>query len=646
MTVVDLLWSCLLAATMLVVPGALLAWLIGLRGLWLYAAAAPFSATVVSLASLAAPFVGLAWGVLPVAIVTVVLGAVLALVRRLLRRMWPTVPAVPGSWPWSLIALVAAGVLLAIRAAVILPEPTSISQTFDNVFHLNAIRYVIDTGSASPLDVVSMSSSTQWFYPATWHAFAALIVELGGASIPVAANAVWIVTSVLVWPASVLVLTRTLFGARPAVLLVAGIASAAVPAFPILLIDYGVLYPLHLSVALLPVAVAATVELFRLGRDSAGATSAPALWVVAVLGSLPGLALAHPGGFMAWLALATPIVVVAFVIALRGRPPRARVIGLSVALAAYLAAGFAAVRILRPPAEASMWPTSGTAGQAIGEVATVSLNGAESAVVVAVAMVIGIVVAARRRTRADVVALAMFGVVAGLYVIVAGIDSPFLRFLTAPWYNNIPRLAGILVVMVVPFAAYGAAAAWSWLTERRSLRRVFEGGRPAGIVVAAAVLVVFVGLSQLGPINRATQHARASYTLSDSAALLSTDELALIERLPELVPEDAAIAGSPWTGTALAYALADRRVLMPHTLSETTPDIDLINDELAEATEGSAVCAALDRERAEFVLVFGGREVHGGVHEYRGLDELEDSDAVALVDEVGDARLYEITACS
>ena len=41
------------------------------------------------------------------------------------------------------------------------------SLTFDNVFHLNAIRYVLDTGAASPLQLGQMTSPSGGvpFYP-------------------------------------------------------------------------------------------------------------------------------------------------------------------------------------------------------------------------------------------------------------------------------------------------------------------------------------------------------------------------------------------------------------------------------------------------------------------------------------------------
>jgi hypothetical protein len=46
-----------------------------------------------------------------------------------------------------------------------------------------------------------------------------------------------------------------------------------------------------------------------------------------------------------------------------------------------------------------------------------------------------------------------------------------------------------------------------------------------------------------------------------------------------------------------------------------------------------------------YVLDFGTWEVHPGVHEFPGLSDLAGSDAVRLVDQEGDARLYEIVGC-
>ncbi len=53
-----------------------------------------------------------------------------------------------------------------------------------------------------------------------------------------------IVAAALVWPAGIVFLTVTLFGPHRVLVIAAGVLAAACPAFPLLMIDYGVLYPI------------------------------------------------------------------------------------------------------------------------------------------------------------------------------------------------------------------------------------------------------------------------------------------------------------------------------------------------------------------------------------------------------------------
>jgi hypothetical protein len=143
-----------------------------------------------------------------------------------------------------------------------------------------------------------------------------------------------------------------------------------------------------------------------------------------------------------------------------------------------------------------------------------------------------------------------------------------------------------------------------------------------------------------------TEHrASALFALTPDARLLDSDEAALISRIPDHVDEDEAIAGSPWTGTSVAYALTGRHVLMPHIQMEISDTLQTVNDELAEAQPGSDVCDAVAALDVGFVLDFGDKEVHGAHHQFPGLTGLENSDAVRLADQQGHARLYEVVGC-
>lgn len=641
---IALLGALAVAAVLLLAPGALLGRLAGLRGLWLWAGAPVYSITAVTLAGVVAGLVGMAWSLLAVAATTAVLAAILLAVRRI--PGWRGQARSTGSrrhrWIWAAAPAVA-GVIIVLQSVAALGRPDAISQTFDNVYHLNAIRYLVDVGTASPFEVGAMTSPTQWFYPIGWHAVASLIVQLLGVSVPIAANATWIAFAALAWPLGAVLLARAFAGGSPAVAVTAAAVIPAVPAFPLLMSTYGVLYPYGAGLALVPFSLAVSAAVFRLTRHRLG-ISAPAA-AIAVLGAIPALALTHPGALMGWLAFAVPVAVVAVVRRIRSRGLRASAWAIA-GLGGFLLVGLAAVRVLRPPYEATLWPARGTVGQAVGEVITVSVNGSPVPIVVALLTITGLVVLARRRSATDLVLLGVFLVAAGLYVIVAGVWQPAVRdLLTAPWYNNTPRLAALLALPVVPVAAAGGRAAIDFVRRSRPVSRWASEHRRGAAAFATLGAVVLIVAAQGNTMPEAIRDAQRTYAMTPGAPLLSPDEWILLNQLDEVVEPDAVIAGSPWTGAGLAYAISGREVLMPHMLMYVDPAGEAINEGLDDAVAGGEVCRAVAERNVGYVLDFGEREVHGGEHPFTGFDDLATSDAVELVTSVGDAALYRVVAC-
>ncbi|MFB6609588.1 DUF6541 family protein [Agromyces sp. NPDC056379] len=623
----------------LIGPGALIASILGLRGLWLWASAAPISLGVFAVASFLSPFLGIRWSILPCLVLTIVVAAVAFGFRVLFRRYRPEAPPIGPRWPFF-VGFAVGAVVLVIRMVMIHGTPDAISQSFDNVFHLNAVRYVLETGSGSPLDVGGMTEIP--FYPSLWHATVALVVDITGASIPAAVNALTFVAASIVWPLGAMLLVRTLIGTAPAVTIAAGVLSAAFPGYPILLLHYGVLYPLFLGVAVLPVALAATLVILRLGSTASGMTRTAAFIVLALL--MPGMSLAHPGALVAWLAFTVPMAVVLLVRSFRRR----RFLVPVVLFAVYSVVGVVALNVLRPPASQIVWPTLQTVGQAVGEVLTVSAYFMPVAIGLTVFIAIGILTVVLRRSEALWVAFGIYAMAALLFIVVSA--SPFesiRHFLTGPWYNNTPRLAGLLPVAMLPIAALGVGAivefvvGRSWWQQVRT--RIPKGWAIAG--VGASVVLLTLG-TQGFAMASATAPAQRVFLLADDAWLLTPDELELLEEVPEFVPEGVTIAGNPWTGAGLAFAISDRPVLMPHLLMETSPDMAEINEHLRDAVPGSDVCDAVESTNTGYVIDFGRQQVNNEERRMPGIENLAGSDAVEEVARVGDAALYRIVACT
>lgn len=261
----------------------------------------------------------------------------------------------------------------------------------------------------------------------------------------------------------------------------------------------------------------------------------------------------------------------------------------------------------------------------------------------------------------------IYGVGSALFVVVSSFPFGGLRtFVSGVWYNDPPRLAALLPLVTLPLATRGALELWDrWLLPLVSRgienigrsRRVEGVARPARTASAAllrngscllatgALLGVLVVSTQGANVREAQQSMAESYRLTEDSSLISTDEMALIQRLPNEVPEDATMVGNPWNGSSLAYAFANRKLLQLHILSAVPEGAAGIINGLNSAKTDPAICASVERLRVQYVLDFGHREVHGRDNGYRGLDDLAADGVATLEDSQGEAKLYKIDGC-
>ena len=118
--------------------------------------------------------------------------------------------------------VVAAGVVLgalligfsAIRG---MPHWQSIPSTWDAVWHANAVRFILDTGQASPThmgELRNVETHDALYYPSTFHALAALQSQITGAAATTAYTLNSLAAAVWLFPASAAVLTWQLMGPR------------------------------------------------------------------------------------------------------------------------------------------------------------------------------------------------------------------------------------------------------------------------------------------------------------------------------------------------------------------------------------------------------------------------------------------------
>ena len=374
----------LVTVAVVVLPGFVVNFAAGLRPVQAVGYAPLASVGLISVAAIAADLVGVSWSALPVLVATAVVAVLAGLTRLLIARLTTTrAPARAldaasesavwwrSSLGWTLGSLVIAATVLAIDGVRMLGTPTAFSQTYDNIYHLNAVRWIVDHGNGSSLTMNMLTGDgPSAFYPSAWHDLASLtLISMGSPEVTLGNNALILVVLALVWPVSCLLLVRAIFPPTPAVILGTGVLVASISAFPYLLLGFGVLFPNFLGLALLPAVMALAVSLLGLGHGESYDLF-PTL-VVGLVG-MGGVALAHPNVALTIVSVVAPVM--AFFWAARGiRDLRAGSLGALAAaarvaaLVALLGLAYVLFRALHAPYDSLWWPVSRSVSHAVGE---------------------------------------------------------------------------------------------------------------------------------------------------------------------------------------------------------------------------------------------------------------------------------------
>jgi uncharacterized protein DUF6541 len=645
----------LLSAAWLFVPGLLVTYGYGLRSIAAWALAPVVSVAIVGATAVVAQKAGVRWSVSVVLLVALVVAIVVALVAFLLRRRWPATPPDPRRVSLAAaLGMVPAVVIATVTFMKSIVRPNALSQTYDAVLHYNAVRYILDTGHASSLTMSSLGDPgvTGRFYPAAWHDLVSLVVLSGGFGIPVSVNMVSAVIGLLVWPASCLLLVRQVIGRSATGLAVTGVVSIAFTAFPWDLLGFGVLWPNLLGMALVPAVLSLVISIT--GQANEDAIGRGRAWLMLPV-ALVACGLAHPNAVFTVIAMSlVPIGIAVFLRARRLRAegrPRRGVVDCVLAVVVFFAFWiwadksplFAAVRNFH-------WKTNDTPAQAFGEFLFHSMNRYNALWVLALVTLGGVLLCRRYPPLRWVVG--SFAVSGFLYIIAAAFNRPDTAKFTGFWYNDPHRLSAMVPIAAVPLAV----ATLMFLGRRGAVLlsrpQVPDLLRRRAFAASTLIVVVLLGLLTQG--FYVGKHATVIQTVyvrpaeNPSLDMVDGNEQAFFARVKQLVPPDSVVANDPWDGSALLWALADRRVLFPHMGLTATDDQKYLAQNLNSAAVDPTVCQIVEKLHVGYLLI--------GDHtfwpwdqrtqDYPGLADPGHTKGFQLVAASGDKlRLYQITAC-
>lgn len=655
------------------VPGLLVTCAARLRGFDALAIAPAISTALMAVSAIAAPMVGVRWALwVPFALALIVAALGFAVVYGLQkaslldapagRRLSSSIALTPMTWSvrvqaWHYVAVALSFIFLLRNMTNALGQPDWISQTWDNIFHLNAVRYIADEGNGSALFVGTMTArgGEAGFYPTAWHDFVSLIFMNTGSTIPVATNAFVLVVSTVVWPIALIYMVRSIFPAGRFALVVTGIAASAMPAFPFLLTYHGVLYPNLLGYALVPVGIGMMAQLFRVGLVRYLATAQSVFLGIFVA---LGVSLAHPNAIMSMLALVVPIfaarLVLQIVAAVRRETPAWAAVLQSIALVGLYFFVNYLWGVIRPPEEAgAMWNPEKTQAQALGEMFfNQSLATSKPLWAVTALFVVGAFFLVLAKNRLYWI-FGTWAVLAYFYAAVNSLDWADGRYdVVGVWYNDAFRVAALIPTVTLIFVAYGChklAEKTSALEPARLFRGKLEPAKAALVSGTVAAVVLAYLLQTAAPLQNYIAQSFWKYAPNSESELLSPDEENILQHLDDFVPEDETIVVQAFNGGSLAYAYANREVTSYHVMGADDPTADesYIYQHLNQANVDPKVCQIVNDENLGYYLEFGHVEVNDADHRtwYPGFEELVENGVVQEVYRAGGAKLYEITAC-
>ncbi len=561
--------SFALALVAIFVPGLLWGLAFGLRGLLLAIASPLLSTFLISTGAIVAGVIGFWWGWVFLGLYTLAVSAVTWGIVATWRVKHGTPPReLAPRWllPEVLLGVPIVAAVSGWAAIWAIGTPSNPVQTWDGTFHMSAARLIFSTGNGSTFHIGSLASPNGGnlaFYPAGWHDLVALVMEASGDAV-LASNVTSIVFIAFIWPFTAAMLTAVLFPKLRFAPFVATLLAAASTAFPERVASYGTLWPILYAYAMIPLALALSVVFIR-GNSPDSDVFRPQWNLFALLlVSLAGIGLVHPQGVLAFLVLGIWLLIGKLIMSYV-RPDSATKSGrifLSVTVPALLV--FVYLLTFTNAAQITInfdkrEPVGTATGELVGAVVDAQLsqqgygNGG-GWILFAVLLALGFIALLVLRQQRWLIPAWMVSA----YLLMAAATMTLPGYgLVGFWYSDPVRLGAIIPLVGVPIMAIGAGWALNALGDLL-VKRVHWNyalvGLLIGTIAFGTVYVTTGGLGRhVGSLQLWINYIYRGETGLNG--LVGEEELEMIGRVSEELPEDAVVLGSPFTGAPLVFTV-------------------------------------------------------------------------------------------
>lgn len=532
----------------------------------------------------------------------------------------------------------------------------SIIQTYDNVFHYNAIQSLVESGIWSTLNVDAYLAGQSFdpfpgaeFYPAGWHTVSAFASSALHVSAPLAANGANLVFCSLVFPFSIYAIIRAVFPDNFIVWTIASIVFPIQAAFPWALYD---LWPLLPNAASFCTCMLAA-SLFVLAIDSASDKRIDLRYLTGFFLGFIAIALLQPNSVFTLMVFLLPYLL--WKTARYAKKEGSETIGKQLLYCALLLAAFAIALLAlfkTPFLQATItyyWAPLYSPLECLDSIANWSLATSCPQYQVAIAVLVGCIALFAKYRDASWLALSLFSSLSIFFVVAGTPESPLKHFVGGYWYCDAYRIAAFCSIFSIPITAVGIYAIGSAITRNSKSTLLCS-------VCCSLVLAGITITPRLETSSSVDTLREQGYAMNSAAwNYLDNDELCFIKEVERIIPSNSLIINQPFDGSMYAFGktginLYYRDNTQYNTSTDETSDSRTIRRGLKEISSNSEVQSAVKNTGASYVLLLKPDFKEIGMYysnyiadEWTGIDDITDrTPGFSLILERDGMKLYKI----
>lgn len=572
---------------------------------------------------------------------------------------------IKAAWKTAALYIAFSFIIVFIVFLLAIDGPNSFARNDDTTVHLSVVRGFLETGTYSTLNISSYLDQgiDGGFYPAAWHIITAIVASFFGNDVALAANAVFVVFAVFVFPLGVCLLLMKLFREDKRIVLAGSLFVLAFCGFPWGFVVWGQLFSNMVSFMLIPLALVALIE----------ATEAEKLCdriklAVIVCAGLIAIAVSQPNG-----AFTFGIWAVLYSLNRTFFLPHSNKATLSlkrfaVATALLLSAcAIWAILYFSPFMQVvvqTTWEAVTSPIKAVG-FGLLFMFGPREGIQPFLTLVViaGIIYTCKNRRYLWLSIAYVFALL--VFIIDYSTDGILKQVLSGFWYTDYYRTGAMTSLFAIPLAAIGFVQLTNFLKKWCSKVFGLNPQNPKGKYLPIGALLILFAVCQFFPghvkltekvdiyagLPKIHKEVSARYSWD---SIYTDEEHAFVKKVLEVIPEGALVINVPNDGSCWSYGIDGINTYFRRSSSngrDGAAASEALRTKLCDISSSEEVRKLVEELDARYVLMLdestGDDRTTTGLRykaeNWHGIESInEETPGFTLVLSEGDMRLYEI----